>query len=108
MRDCPARLGDEGEVKLARRNVEPVGDNERRLKRPLPLVAETGDSGSGGGAGAPALIELLKPNPWLTGRARLKLLSLESEPLLLRVGFIPELLAPQTVDEGRPSLDWAR
>ena len=69
------------------------------LKRLLPRVG----SGDTAGSGAD-LMELLKPKPWFAGRARLKLLSLESEPRLRRVGATPAVEGPAD-DDGWESVE---
>ena len=73
-----------------------VGERDRRLKRLLSFVA------SGAGCGSRMLLRIVllpKPKPppaapeAIPGRTRLKLLSLESEPRRLIVGFMVVLAA---------------
>lgn len=86
----PTMTGGGDTVPELRRKADPVGDRERRLNRLLLLPASDGGL-TGTGSRALPLIVLLKPNPSpAPGRERRKLLSLESEPRRLRLGFVEE------------------
>lgn len=70
-----------------RRKADPVGDRDRRLNRLLPLALSGGGAVAAGSRVLP-LIVLRKPKPSPPPAfARRKLLSLESDPRRVRVGF---------------------
>lgn len=77
-----------------RRN--PVGDNDRRLNRLLPLGVSWAGVVAGSGSRTLPLIVLRKPRPSPPpGLARRKLLSLESDPRRVRAGFAaPRIVGP--------------
>jgi len=81
MRPAPKELTPTGVAFIEVRR-KAGGDNERRLKRPLPRAE--GDGGSWG----VARIDILNPcSVFELARARLKLLTLSSDPLRRRLGF---------------------